>query len=429
MSEYASLTKRELESEKADLEKKYRGFQQKNLALDMSRGKPGADQLNLSMGILDCINSSQPCRAQDGTDCRNYGLLDGIPEAKALFAQLLEVNPTEIIVGGNSSLTMMYDTVARAYTHGVLHSEEPWCRQDKIRFLCPSPGYDRHFAICEHFGIEMIPIEMRSDGPDMDAVKRLVESDETVKGIWCVPKYSNPEGVTYSDAVVDRFAALKPKAPDFRIFWDNAYCVHDLGETSDPLKNILEACRKNGREDMVFLFASTSKISFPGSGVAMMAASCDNVAFIKKQMAAQAIGPDKINQLRHVRYFGDIEGIRNHMKKHAAILRPKFKAVTEGLEKELGGTGLAEWTQPNGGYFISLNTPDGCARETVRLCGEAGVKLTPAGATFPYGKDPRDRNIRIAPTYPPVGELKTAIELLCLCVKLAGVERLLSEKK
>jgi DNA-binding transcriptional MocR family regulator len=393
----------------------------------MSRGKPGADQLDLSLAVLDCINSSESCKASDGTDCRNYGLLDGIPEAKRLFAEMLEVDPTEIIIGGNSSLNMMYDTIARAYTHGLLGSEKPWCRLEKVKFLCPSPGYDRHFAVCEHFGFELIPVEMRADGPDMDVVERLVAQDEAVKGIWCVPKYSNPEGITYSDEVVDRFAALRPKAKDFRIFWDNAYCVHHLTDTPDPLKNILEACRRNGNEDTVFIFGSTSKISFPGSGVAMMAASQANIKFIEKQLTIQTIGPDKLNQLRHVRFFQNMDGMRAHMSRHAEILRPKFEAVQEGLESELGGTGLAQWSNPNGGYFVSLNTPDGCAKETVRLCAGAGVKLTPAGATFPYGIDPRDRNIRIAPTFPPVDELKKAIALLGLCVKIAGVGKLLGE--
>lgn len=427
MPEYALLSRNRLEGLKGELLQKYREVQSQHLKLDMSRGKPGADQLDLSLAVLDCINSSESCKASDGTDCRNYGLLDGIPEAKRLFAEMLEVDPTEIIIGGNSSLNMMYDTIARAYTHGLLGSEKPWCRLEKVKFLCPSPGYDRHFAVCEHFGFELIPVEMRADGPDMDVVERLVAQDEAVKGIWCVPKYSNPEGITYSDEVVDRFAALRPKAKDFRIFWDNAYCVHHLTDTPDPLKNILEACRRNGNEDTVFIFGSTSKISFPGSGVAMMAASQANIKFIEKQLTIQTIGPDKLNQLRHVRFFQNMDGMRAHMSRHAEILRPKFEAVQEGLESELGGTGLAQWSNPNGGYFVSLNTPDGCAKETVRLCAGAGVKLTPAGATFPYGIDPRDRNIRIAPTFPPVDELKKAIALLGLCVKIAGVGKLLGE--
>jgi len=428
MAEYASLSRKELCEIRDSLLKEYEDVKSKNLKLDMSRGKPGAEQLNLSLEVLDCINSSESCKAEGGVDCRNYGLLDGIPEAKRLFAEMLEVKPSEIIIGGNSSLNMMYDTVARAMTHGIL-GETPWCKLDKVKFLCPCPGYDRHFAITEHFGIELIPIEMKSDGPDMDAVQFYVENDESVKGIWCVPKYSNPEGITYSDEVVDRFAALNPAAKDFRIFWDNAYCVHHLTDKHDKLKNILEALRANGKENMVYIFGSTSKITFPGSGVAMMAASEENIASIKKQLAFQTIGPDKLNQLRHVRFFKSLKGIEEHMKKHAAIIKPKFDAVINALESELGGTGLAEWTNPRGGYFISVNTLDGCAKRTVELCKEAGVKLTPAGATYPYGIDPRDRNIRIAPTYPPLDELKVAAKLFCLCVKIAGIEKLLSAKK
>ncbi|HEX2938027.1 MAG TPA: aminotransferase [Ruminiclostridium sp.] len=428
MTEYASLSKNQLCELKNSLQKQYDDVKAKNLKLDMSRGKPGAEQLDLSLEILDCINSSESCKSEGGADCRNYGLLDGIPEAKKLFAEMLEVKSSEIIIGGNSSLNMMYDTVARAMTHGIL-GNTPWCRFDKIKFLCPSPGYDRHFAVTEHFGIELVPIEMKADGPDMDAVKALVENDASIKGIWCVPKYSNPEGITYSDEVVDKFAALKPAAPDFRIFWDNAYCVHHLGEKRDQLKNILEALRENGNENMVYIFGSTSKISFPGSGVAMMAASEENIASIKKQLAFQTIGPDKLNQLRHVRFFKDLNGVEEHMKRHASIIKPKFDAVIDCFEKELSGTGLADWTNPNGGYFISVNTLDGCAKRTVELCKEAGVIITPAGATYPYGIDPRDRNIRIAPTYPPLDELKTAVSLFCLCVKLAGIEKIMSTEK
>lgn len=426
MAEYTALSKDELIEKRSSLLKEYEKYKSMNLKLDMSRGKPCTEQLDLSLEILDCINSSESCKCDGGVDCRNYGLLDGIPEAKKLFADMLEVKPSEIIIGGNSSLNMMYDTIARAMTHGILGST-PWCKLDKVKFLCPSPGYDRHFAITEHFGIELITIDMKEDGPDMDAVKRYVESDPAVKGIWCVPKYSNPEGVTYSDEVVDRFAELNPAAPDFRIFWDNAYCVHHLNGRHDKLKNILEALRKNGKENMVYIFGSTSKITFPGSGVAMMAASEENINSIKKQLAFQTIGPDKLNQLRHVRFFKDLAGIEKHMEKHAEIIRPKFRAVLDCFERELAGTGLATWTNPHGGYFISLNTLDGCAKRTVALCKEAGVVMTPAGATFPYGKDPRDRNIRVAPTYPPLDELKIAAELLCLCVKIAGVEKLLEK--
>ena len=427
MPNYPSLSKSELLELSGTLRHQYDAFKAKGLQLDMSRGKPGADQLDLSLEVLDCINSSESCKAENGTDCRNYGLLDGIPEAKRLFAEMLEVEPDEIIIGGNSSLNMMYDAVARAMTHGMLGSPKPWCRLDKVRFLCPSPGYDRHFTVCEHFGIEMIAIPMREDGPNMDEVRRLVESDDSIKGIWCVPKYSNPQGITYSDRVVDAFAALKPAAPDFRIFWDNAYCVHHLTEQHDHLKNILKACRHFGHENMVYIFGSTSKISFPGSGVAMMAASRTNIEFTKQQLHAQTIGPDKLNQLRHVRFFKNLEGIDAHMRRHAALIRPKFEAVIESFERNLGGTGIGRWTNPRGGYFISFDAPDGCAKRTVQLCREAGVKVTPAGATFPYGKDPHDSNIRIAPTFPPVSELKTAMELFCLCVKMAAVEKLLAE--
>jgi aspartate/methionine/tyrosine aminotransferase len=428
MKLYNSLSKEELQTLLSKLQDEYNITKGKNLKLDMSRGKPGADQLDISMEMLDCVHSSEACKANDGTDCRNYGLLDGIMEAKQIFSEILEVAPSEVIVGGNSSLNMMYDTVARAMSFGVLGSKKPWCKLDKVKFLCPSPGYDRHFAICELFGIEMIPIKMNTDGPDMDIVESLIATDDSIKGIWCVPKYSNPEGITYSDAVVDRFAKLKPKAEDFRIFWDNAYAVHHLTEKPDMLKNIMSCCLEQGTENMVFIYCSTSKITFPGVGIAAMGASEANVLEIKKEIGIQTIGPDKLNQLRHTKYFGDINGIISHMKKHAEILKPKFDIVLNTLEAELGDTGLAKWNSPNGGYFISLDTLDGCAKHTIELCKQAGVVMTPAGATFPYGKDPNDKNIRIAPTFPPIGELKVAINLLCLCIKIAGIEKLLSGK-
>lgn len=427
MPDYLSLSKEQLKIKKSELQKQYETFKAKNLKLDMSRGKPGADQLDLSLEVLDCINSSESCKSEGGADCRNYGLLDGIPEAKKLFADILEVKPSEIIIDGNSSLNMMYDTVARAFTHGIL-GETPWCKLDNVKFLCPSPGYDRHFKVTEFFGVEMISIEMKSDGPSMDEVERLVSSDPAIKGIWCVPKYSNPQGITYSDEVVRRFAKLKPAAPDFRIFWDNAYCVHDLNDTPDKLLNILDACRENGNENMVYIFGSTSKISFPGSGVAMMAGSEQNIEDIKSKLAFQTIGPDKLNQLRHVRFFKNTDGILAHMKKHAAIIKPKFDTVFESLERELNGSGLLSWTNPNGGYFISVDTLDCCAKRIVQLCGEAGVIMTPAGATYPYGIDPHDCNIRISPTFPPIHELEMAMELFCLCVKLASVEKLLEKE-
>jgi DNA-binding transcriptional MocR family regulator len=408
------------------LQKKYEDFKAQKLNYDMSRGKPCSAQLELSAGILDALKSDSSFKTADGADSRNYGGIDGIPEAKELFSKMIDVDAKEIIIGGNSSLSMMYDTVSRAMTHGVLGSKVPWGKLPVVKFICPSPGYDRHFSICEFFNIEMIPVEMRADGPDMDAVEKLVSSDESIKGIWCVPKYSNPDGITYSDEVVDRFARLRPKAKDFRIFWDNAYAVHHLTDQPDRLKNILSACKEAGNPDMVYIFGSTSKISFAGGGIAMMGASEANIGFIKKQLAIQTIGPDKLNQLRHVRYFQRFENIEEHMKKHAAILKPKFDAVLEILEAELGDKNIAWWSKPNGGYFISFNTLDGCAKDVVAMAAEAGVIFTKAGATFPYGKDPHDRNIRIAPTFPPLEELRKAIELLCICVQLVSAKKILS---
>lgn len=410
------------------LQEKYDGFKKQNFKLDMSRGKPGAEQLNLSMEIFNCVNAEN-YKTLDGFDCRNYGINDGIPEAKKLFAEILEVDASEVIVGGNSSLNMMYDMVAYAMTHGVEEGSVPWGKLPKVKFLCPSPGYDRHFAICEFFGIEMITVPMKSDGPDMDIIEKLVSEDEYIKGIWCVPKYSNPDGITYSDKVVDRFANMKTKAKDFRIFWDNAYVVHHLYDEHDSLKNILEACKKAGNPDRVYIFTSTSKITFPGAGVAAMATSANNIKYIKKRLDKQTIGPDKLNQLRHVIFLKNLENINEHMKKHAAILRPKFETVLNMLEEELGGKGIAWWNKPRGGYFISLNTMPGCASEVVKKAAEAGVALTPAGATFPYGKDPEDRNIRIAPTFPPIDELKKAIEVLCVCIQLVSIDKILKENE
>ena len=428
MGELKGLSLPELQNELAALKKQYEDFKAQNLKLDMSRGKPCSVQLDLSADMLECVDSSKGFKASDGADTRNYGGVDGIPEAKELFSKLLEVGTKEIVIGGNSSLNMMYDTIARAMSFGVYGSDEPWGKLPKVKFLCPSPGYDRHFAVCELFGIEMIVVEMKEDGPDMDAVEQLVANDEAVKGIWCVPKYSNPEGKTYSDKVVDRLAGMAAKAKDFRIFWDNAYTVHHLSDQPDRLKNILEACKQAGNPDRVFLYASTSKISFSGAGIAMMGASENNINLIKKQLSIQTIGPDKMNQLRHVRYFKDLDGIARHMKKHAEILKPKFDMVLDILEKRLAGRDIAWWNKPNGGYFISLNTLDGCAGKVVAMAGEAGVVLTKAGASFPYGKDPRDRNIRIAPTFPILEELRQAIELLCICVNIASIEKLIAEK-
>lgn len=424
MMEFDKMDSKALEEYREALYKRYERFKSENLKYDMSRGKPCQEQLDLSMGILDITDY----KSDDGTDCRNYGGLDGIPEAKQLFAQLLEVNPNEVIIGGNSSLTMIYNTIANAMLFGVLGSEVPWGKLPKVKFLCPSPGYDRHFAICELLGIEMIVVDMKSDGPDIDAIEKLVGEDEAVKGIFCVPKYSNPDGITYSDDIVDRLAGMKTKAKDFRIFWDNAYTIHHLFSNGDKLKNIMEACKDEGNEDRVFLYTSTSKVSFPGAGVAVMAASKANLSIIKIQLSSQMIGPDKLNQLRHVKFLKSMENIEVHMKKHAEIIGPKFSAVLKILSDELGGKEIAWWNKPNGGYFISLNTLDGCAKEVIAMVSEAGVIMTPAGATFPYGKDPRDRNIRIAPTLPSIYELKKAIEVFCICIQIASINKLLLKK-
>ena len=394
----------------------------------MSKGKPSAKQLDVSLGLLDTINSSSDLKALDGTDCRNYGVLDGIPEAKKLMADMMGTTPDHVIVYGNASLNIMYDQISRAYTHGIL-GNTPWCKLGKVKFLCPVPGYDRHFAITERFGIEMINIPMSESGPDMGMVEEYVSKDASVKGIWCVPKYSNPQGYTYSEETVKRMAALKPAAEDFRIFWDNAYVIHDLyDDNKDEIADIISECEKAGNPDMVFEFASTSKVSFPGSGTAALATSANNIADIKKQLTIQTIGHDKLNQLRHVRFFKDINGLKEHMRKHAEFMRPKFEAVESVLEEELGGLGIGSWTEPKGGYFISFEAMDGCAKAIVAKCKEAGVKLTGAGATFPYGKDPKDSNIRIAPSFPTPEEMKQAADLFVLCVKLVSVEKLLENK-
>lgn len=426
--QYNDMSKEELLSLKESLNKEYAEAKAKGLALDMSRGKPSAKQLDVSLGLLDTINSSSDLKALDGTDCRNYGVLDGIPEAKKLMADMMGTTPDHVIVYGNASLNIMYDQISRAYTHGIL-GNTPWCKLDKVKFLCPVPGYDRHFAITERFGIEMINIPMSESGPDMGMVEEYVSKDASVKGIWCVPKYSNPQGYTYSEETVKRMAALKPAAEDFRIFWDNAYVIHDLyDDKKDEIADIISECEKAGSPDMVFEFASTSKVSFPGSGIAALAASANNIADIKKQLTIQTIGHDKINQLRHVRFFKDINGLKEHMRKHAEFMRPKFEAVESVLEEELGGLGIGSWTEPKGGYFISFEAMDGCAKAIVEKCKEAGVKLTGAGATFPYGKDSKDSNIRIAPSFPTPEEMKQAADLFVLCVKLVSVEKLLENK-
>ena len=429
MKPYAEMTKEELQELRKQLSTKYREYQGKDLRLDMSRGKPSVDQLDLSMGMMDVLSSDDDLTCEDGTDCRNYGVLDGIKEAKELLGDMMEVHPDQIIIYGNSSLNVMYDTVSRSMTHGVM-GNTPWCKLDKVKFLCPVPGYDRHFAITEYFGIEMINVPMTPTGPDMDKVEELVANDESIKGIWCVPKYSNPQGISYSDETVRRFARLKPAAPDFRIYWDNAYTIHHLYDhDQDHLIEILAECKRAGNPDLVYKFASTSKVSFPGSGIAAIACSQNNLVDIKKQLKIQTIGHDKVNQLRHVRFFGDIHGMVEHMRKHADILRPKFEAVLETLDRELEGLGIGTWTTPKGGYFISFDSLDGCAKAIVAKCKKAGLVMTGAGATYPYGKDPHDSNIRIAPSYPPLNDLKQAMELFALCVKLVSVEKLLSEKK
>lgn len=428
MKAYTEMSKEELLALSKDLEAKYQEAKALNLALDMSRGKPASAQLDLSMPMMSILDENSVLKTEAGMDCRNYGILDGIPEAKKLMADMVGAKPENVIVYGNSSLNIMYDTIARSMIHGVC-GNTPWCKLDKVKFLCPVPGYDRHFAITESFGIEMINIPMSEDGPDMDLVEKYVNGDEAVKGIWCVPKYSNPQGISYSDETVRRFAALKPAAKDFRIFWDNAYCVHHIYEDKkDEILNILEECKKAGNPDMVYQFASTSKVTFPGSGIAALSTSELNLADIKKHMTLQTIGHDKINQLRHVKFLKDANGIKKHMQKQADIIAPKFEAVLKVLETELGGLGIAQWTNPNGGYFISFETLEGCAKAVVGKCKEAGVVMTGAGATFPYGKDPKDSNIRIAPTLPTPDELAKAADLFVLCVKLVSVEKLLETK-
>ena len=428
MPAYKDLSKEELETLKKDLEQKFEEIKGRELQLDMSGGKPSAEQLNLSMGMMDVLNSQSQLICSEGVDCRNYGVLDGITEAKQLLADMMEVPKDNIVIFGNSSLNVMYDTIARSMTHGVM-GNTPWAKLDKVKFLCPVPGYDRHFAITEHFGIEMINVPMTPTGPDMDIVEKLVAEDEAVKGIWCVPKYSNPQGITYSDETVHRFACLKPAAKDFRIFWDNAYCIHHLYEDKqDYLTEILMECKKEGNPDMVYKFSSTSKISFPGSGIAAIAASDANLKEIREQMKVQTIGHDKVNQLRHARFFKDIHGMVTHMKKHADILRPKFEAVLSTLEKELDGLEIGSWIAPRGGYFISFDAMEGCAKAIVAKAKEAGLVMTGAGATFPYGKDPKDSNIRIAPSYPTLEELKVAADIFVLSVKLVSIEKLLCAK-
>lgn len=424
--EYSSYTKTMLKAELTQLESQYEVFKGLGLKLDMSRGKPNTEQLDITEGMLGIIDKGSECLAENRLDCRNYGLLDGLPEAKKLFSDVYGIPAENILVGGNSSLNLMYDSIARAMLYGVAGSDAPWCTVKNRKFLCPAPGYDRHFAITESLGFELITVPMTPTGPDMDVVEKLVASDDSIKGIWCVPKYSNPEGVTYSDDTVRRFAAMKTAAKDFRIMWDNAYAVHDLVDDGDKLLDIFAEAKKFGTEDRIFYFASTSKISFPGSGVAIMAASQPNLKQIKSIMSIQTIGADKLNMLRHVKYFVDADGVHRHMKLHASIIRPKFKIVLDSFETELGGRGIADWTKPKGGYFISLNVMPGTAKRVFELCKAAGLTLTQVGATFPYGIDPNDSNLRIAPTYPSNDDLRQACEVLCLCVRLAAVEKLIA---
>lgn len=427
MKAYKDLSKEELLTLQEQLNKEYEEAKAKGLKLDMSRGKPAASQLDMEMDFMNVLNADSILKTEAGVDCRNYGVMDGIPEARKLIGDVLGVSADNVIVFGNASLNIMYDTVARSEIFGVM-GETPWCKLDKVKFLCPVPGYDRHFAITEQFGIEMINVPMTAEGPDMDMVEELVNTDPAVKGIWCVPKYSNPQGYTYSDETVKRFAALKPAAKDFRIYWDNAYAIHDLyEEKKDTLLDIISECEKAGNPDMVYEFCSTSKVTFPGSGIAALAASKANLDFIKKFMTIQTIGYDKVNQLRHVRYFKDAEGMKAHMMKHAAIMRPKFEAVFHVLESELNGLGIGSWTEPKGGYFISFDALEGCAKKIVEKCKEAGVVLTGAGATYPYKKDPKDSNIRLAPSFPTPEELAMATDLFVLCVKIVSVEKLLKE--
>ena len=427
MKPYKELSKNELLTVKAALEEEYKTMEAKGLKLNMARGKPGFTQLDLCESMLDIINSASDMKTMMGNDTRNYGDLDGIGECRRLMADMMSVEKDNVIVCGNSSLNVMYDTISRSFTFGV-NGSTPWYKLDKVKFLCPVPGYDRHFKITETFGIEMINIPLYDNGPDMDMVEEYVNNDPAVKGIWCVPKYSNPTGISYSDDVVRRFAALKPAAEDFRIYWDNAYCIHHLYEdTQDEILNILDECEKAGNPNMVYIFSSTSKISFPGSGVSAIASSRENIDYILSLMTVQTIGHDKINQLRHARFFKDINGLNAHMKKHAELLRPKFAAVLDALESEIAGLEIGTWIKPRGGYFISFDSMPGCAKAIVSMCKDLGVIMTGAGATFPYGKDPKDSNIRIAPTFPSVEEMEEAAKVFVLCVKLVSVNKLLAD--
>ena len=423
---YQEMSQRELQREYRKLSAAYREMEQQGLHLDLSRGKPSPEQLELSRKMLDEVNSGSVLDSVDGTDCRNYGGLDGIPEAKALLAGMVGCRPEQVIVGGNSSLTLMFDILSHAMIDGLLGGT-PWCQVPDRKFLCPVPGYDRHFAMTEHFGFELVPVPMLPDGPDMNLVERLVREDASIKGIWCVPKYQNPTGVVFSHEVVKRFANLKPAAKDFRIFWDNAYCVHDLyPEEAETLPDILSLCEQAGSPDLVYEFCSTSKAAFPGAGISGVAASAANLIELRRVWKFATIGPDKLNQLRQARFFRNTAGLKAHMAHHADLLRPKFERVEAILKEDLARSGAGSWTEPKGGYFISFNTLPGCAARTVELCKKAGVKFTPAGATWPCGRDPEDRNIRLAPSYASLEEIELAVRLFTICVRLAALESLAS---
>lgn len=425
--DYLNSSKETLEKEYAALVNEFEDLKGKGLNLNMARGKPGKEQLDLSLPLLNSLNEKSEFVGEDGMDCRNYGILEGITECRQLFGEILGVDYSKVMVGGSSSLNMMFDAIACMMTAPIVQGCKPWYEVNDRKFLCPVPGYDRHFGITQYFGFEMIPVPMDENGPDMDMVEKLVAEDDSIKGIWCVPKYSNPTGITYSDETVRRFAALKPAAKDFRIMWDNAYCIHDVTDTPDTLLNIMDECAKHGNEDLPILFCSTSKITFAGAGVAAMAASDANMKVFYEKYQYQVISFDKLNMLRHVKFFKNYDGVMEHMQKHKAVLKPKFEVVVNALNAELGGSNIASWTNPNGGYFVSVDVFEGTAKRVVALCKEAGVVLTGAGATYPLGIDPQDKNIRIAPSFPPVEELKTAMEVFCVCTKLAACEKILGK--
>ncbi len=422
---YSELTKEQLKQELSELRTRYNGFVEKKLSLDMSRGKPCTEQLDISSPMLNVLNSDDLCISEQGFDCRNYGILDGIPAAKELMSHMLQVKPEQVFVGGNSSLNMMFDTIDCFMTIPVVEGKKPWFNVEDRKFLCPVPGYDRHFAITEYFGFQMITVPMTQSGPDMDMVEKLVSSDPSIKGIWCVPKYANPTGITYSDETVRRFANLKPAAKDFRIMWDNAYCVHDIADESDSLLSLMDECEKAGNPDLPFIFSSTSKVTFPGAGVAAMGTSENNMKILKKRYTTQTIGNDKLNMLRHLIFFKDFDGIKNHMQKHKAILKPRFDVVINNFKENLSSADIAQWTTPRGGYFVSVDVFPGTAKNVVKMCKEAGVVLTGAGATYPLGIDPEDKNIRIAPSYPSINELELAMEVFCICVRICAIEKML----